>query len=144
MIDDFVSMTIEARCPEEVKKSPSESARLADKVFELYKSIQLIPREEKSTRDATQAEFLVVSIDGVRGTMRAAPLMKVLTSVLEIGATTVRLLEIFARGVISLFVPRRRLLALLDQVYAGMKDRPQDMALRRDLQWMLPIQGRPW
>ena len=56
--------------------------------------------------------------------------MKVILSVIEIGATTVGLLEIIAGGFISLFVHRRRLLSLLDQVYVEMKGRAQDMATR--------------
>ena len=135
VIDDFVSMTIEARSPEEVKECPTASARLADQAFELYKKVKLIPHEEKSTRDCTRGEFWGVSIDGIEGTMRgslkrAAPLMKVLLTVVEIGLATVGLLEIIAGGLISLFIHRRRLLSLLDQVYEAMKDRPQDMALR--------------
>ena len=54
--------------------------------------------------------------------------MKVLLTVIEIGAVTVSL-EIIAGGLISLFLHRRRLLSLLDQVYEAMKDRPQNMAL---------------
>ena len=135
VIDDFVSLTIEARSPDSVREVPTESSRLADRAFDLYKNVKLIPHDEKSVRDSTKAEFWGVSVDGVKGTVRgslkrAAPLLKVILKILDIGAVTVGLLEIVAGGLISLFIHRRRLLSLPDQVYLAMKGRKQDMALR--------------
>ena len=67
VIDDFVSLTIEARSPDSVREVPTESSRLADWAFDLYKNVKLIPHDEKSVQDSTniKAEFWGVSVDGV-------------------------------------------------------------------------------
>ena len=83
VIDDFVSLSIESRKPEEIAACPSEACRLADKTFGIYKKVKLIPHEEKSVRDELRADFWGLSLDGELGLARgflkrAAPLMKVI------------------------------------------------------------------
>ena len=116
VIDDFVSLSIEARSPAEVAGEPTESCRLADEAFSTYKiKVKLIPHEEKSIRDQLQADFWGISLDGslglARGSLkRAVPPMKVILSIVQVGRCSVGLLEVLAGGLIALFIYRRRLI----------------------------------
>ena len=135
VIDDFVSLSIESRKPEEIAACPSEACRLADKAFGIYKKVKLIPHEEKSVRDELRADFWGLSLDGelglARGSLkRAAPLMKVIVTVLQVGCCTIGLLEVLAGGLIALFIYRRRLLCLLEEIFVAMKGKDQDCVIK--------------
>ena len=135
VIDDFVSYFIDSREPAQVSASPTQASVLADQAEAAYKRENLIPHSDKAERDSLNAQVWGCTIDGeaglVRGSLkRAAPLMKVITSVLEIGAITAGILEIIVGGLISLFIFRRRLLSLLSEVFVCMKSRDRDEAFR--------------
>ena len=133
VIDDFVSYSIDSREPSQVSASPTQASVLADQAEAAYKRENLIPHSDKAERDSLNAQVWGCTIDGeaglVRGSLkRAAPLMKVITSVLEIGAITAGVLEIIVGSLISLFIFRRRLLSLLSEVFVCMKSRDRDEA----------------
>ncbi len=126
VIDDFISMSILPGAEAEVR--PSESARMADEMFEEYKRVKLIPNEKKAFRDETEASFWGVDLSGskgmVRGSLkRAVPLAGLLLRVVKLGHATGKLLEILAGSIISLMLFRRRMLALLDSLFASYRGR---------------------
>ena len=135
VIDDFVSYSIDARDPAQVACSPTGAAQLADKAEKAYKRENLIPHTDKAERDSLHAQVWGCMIDGeaglTRGSLkRAAPLLKVINAVLEIGAVTGGILEIIVGGLIALFIFRRRLLSLLNEVFIAMKARDRDEAFQ--------------
>ena len=135
VVDDFVSYSIDARDPAQVATSPTTASRLADQAERAYKRENLIPRADKAERDSLRAQVWGCMIDGeaglIRGSLkRAAPLLNVINAVLEIGAVTGGILEIIVGGLISLFIFRRRLLSLLNEVFGAMQARDRDEAFR--------------
>ena len=126
VIDDFISISIQPSA--ETERGPSESARMADEMFEEYKKVKLIPNEKKAFRDVTDASFWGVDLSGkegiVRGSLkRAVPLAGLLLRVVKLGHATGKLLEILAGSIISLMLFRRRMLALLDSLFASYRGR---------------------
>ncbi|CAE7517036.1 nmd3 [Symbiodinium sp. CCMP2592] len=132
VIDDFVSYAIDSRGSAEVDSQPTSGALLADQAQEAYREVELIPHDDKSVRDSLRSEVWGALVDGDRGYIRgslkrAAPLSRIILSVLQIGAVTAGLLEIIA-GVIALFIYRRRLMSLLESVFSETRGREQDEA----------------
>eukprot|EP00439_Symbiodinium_sp_Y106_P076030 s796_g15.t1 len=132
VIDDFVALSKGPRNQGDAKNAEfvSKGASLANQAQELYKSVHLIPHEAKASRDETKSEFWGAQVDGQRGVVRAslkraAPLLKVISLVLQLGVISVSNLEIIAGGVISLFTYRRRLMSLMSEVFEEMKGRTQ-------------------
>ena len=135
VIDDFVSYSIDARDPAQVASSPTAASKLADQAERAYKRENLIPHTDKAERDSLRAQVWGCMIDGeaglVRGSLkRAAPLLKDINAVLDIGAVTGGILEIIVGGLISLFIFRRRLLSLLNEVFVAMNARHRDEAFK--------------
>ena len=119
----------------QVASCPTTASNLADQAERAYKRENLIPRTDKAERDSLRAQVWGCMIDGeaglIRGSLkRAAPLMKVMNLVLEIGAVTGGILEIIVGGLISLFIFRRRMLSLLNEVFIAMKPRDRDEAFK--------------
>ena len=109
VIDDCVPYSIDARDPAHVASSPTAASKLADQAERAYKRENLIPHTDKAERDSLHAQVWGCMIDGeaglVRGSLkRAAPLLKVINAVLDIGAVTGGVLEIIVGGLISLFI----------------------------------------
>ena len=88
-----------------------------------YREADLPRHPDKSVSQARKAEFWGGSFDGVEGTVRpnhkrTIPLSSLLLRTVEVGFATPELLEIYAGSLISAFQLRRRLLSVLDRVYA--------------------------
>lgn len=122
VIDDFITLT---KAPmdagsEQVGLSPGAMA--ASKMQEVYKQVGLIPHEQKAFRDEEAATFWGADLDGAAGLLRgslkrAIPLAGILFKMAELGITTGNLMQIVVGSLISLFLYRRRLLALLDPLF---------------------------
>ena len=131
VIDDFVAIS---KVPTDFRASDglmSDGAAAASRMQDVYKDVGLIPHEKKAFRDESSATFWGVDVDGtsglLRGSMkRAIPLAGILFKMAELGASTAELMQVVVGSLISLFLYRRRFLALLDplfQVYRGVKPR---------------------
>ena len=124
VIDDFVSLA-------EVSREailPSASAAEADRMYNTYATVKLIPNKEKACRDETKATFWGSDFDGDRGLCRgtlsrAIPLAGLVLRVCQLGHSTVELLQIICGSLVSLFLYRRRLLSLMDAVFQSSVDR---------------------
>eukprot|EP00438_Fugacium_kawagutii_P022352 Skav233118 [mRNA] locus=scaffold1342:395006:405928:- [translate_table: standard] len=106
----------------EMTKEPSAAARLADEMQDGYERVKLIPNTKKAFRDLKEASFWGVDVDGASGLLRgslmgAIPLAAILLRVVELGFSSRGLMEIAAGSLISLFLFRRRLMALLDSTF---------------------------
>ena len=144
VIDDFLSLAISTTKLEKESGECTEGARIAEKAMATYKEVQLIPHEDKATRDELKGESWGVQVDGsegfVRGSLkRAVPLVKIILEVLELGVISGGLVEVIAGSLIGLFIYRRRLMCLLDEVFESVKGRDQQSvfvvspALREEL-----------
>ena len=105
------------------RSSASDGARAAARLSDAYVREGLIPHTGKAFRDQIKATFWGTDIDGeagvVRGSLqRAIPLMYVILRVLSVRAATPNLLQVIAGSLVSIFIYRRRLLSLLNQIFA--------------------------
>ena len=121
MIDDFVCGQKVSRSS--ARSSPSDGAQAAARLSDAYVREGLIPHTGKAFRDQIKATFWGTDIDGeagiVRGSLqRAIPLMYVILRVLSVRAATPHLLQVIAGSLVSIFIYRRRLLSLLNQIFA--------------------------
>ena len=124
VIDDFVSLAT----VQKESSLPSSSAATADKMYDTYASVKLIPNKDKACRDETKATFWGSDFDGDRGLCRgtlsrAIPLAGLVLKVCQLGHSTVELLQIICGSLVSLFLYRRRLLCLMDAVFQSTVDR---------------------
>ena len=120
VIDDYVAISV---VPKDAEAERSEGADLADTMFKEYQRVKLIPHEGKAFRDSKEANFWGLDLDGERATVRgslkrAIPLAGLLLRVAKLGAATGGLLETLTGSIISLFLYRRRFLAVLDSLFA--------------------------
>lgn len=125
VIDDFITLSLEK---EDELRSRSLGAVMADKMFQKYEEVNLIPNEKKSFRDELYASFWGVDLDGKSGLLRgslkrAIPLAGLIIRVSKLGAASAGLLEVLAGSVISIFLYRRRLLSLLDSLFESYRGR---------------------
>ena len=133
VIDDFV---VGQKVPRELAgTSPSEGALAADRLSQTYVRKGLIPHHGKAFRDQAKATFWGTDVDGeaglIRGSLeRAIPLMYVLLRVVSLRVATPSLLQVIAGSLVSLFIYRRRLLSLLDQVFAVAQHREANEVLQ--------------
>ena len=132
IIDDFVSLSkVPIDC--DVKENPSEASGLADKLQDEYLAADLIPNLKKGFRDEDASSFWGADIDGyggvVRGNLRrAVPVAALVLKTVKVGFATVELLQILVGSLISLFLYRRRLLSVLDSIFASLRGRqPRDV-----------------
>ena len=119
VIDDYVAISV---VPKDAEAERSEGAVLADTMFKEYQRVKLIPHEGKAFRDSKEANFWGLDLDGERATVRgslkrAIPLAGLLLRVAKLGAATGGLLETLTGSIISLFLYRRRFLAVLDSLH---------------------------
>ena len=130
VIDDFLALAVSKKAPNRDIGERTAGAAIADKAMETYKQVHLIPHEEKATRDEVKGEFWGIQLDGIKGHVRgslkrAIPLVKIILEVLRIGVISVGLVEVIAGSLIGLYIYRRRLMCLLDQVFESIKGRDQ-------------------
>ena len=122
VIDDFVAISKVTAALKEEDGFQSYGAEAASRMQDVYKDVGLIPHEKNAFRDETQATFWGVDVDGasglVRGSLRRAiPLAGILFKMAELGVSTGDLMQVVVGSFISLFLYRRRLLALLDPLF---------------------------
>ena len=133
VMDDFVVVS-------KVKKeseSKSSGAVLADKMLQGYKDVGLMPNEEKSFRDVEKATFWGADLDGGRGIVRgslrrAVPTANLVLRMVSAGFGTAGLLQTLAGCVISLFLYRRRFLAVLDSLFEAYRGRDDKEVVKLD------------
>ena len=111
-----------------VLPSPTDGARAADCLSDAYVREGLIPHPGKAFRDQSKATFWGTDVDGeaglIRGSLqRAIPLMCVILRVLSLRVATPNLLQVIAGSLVSIFIYRRRLLSVLNQVFAVVQQR---------------------
>ena len=152
IIDDFVSMS-KVPIEQNVQEEPSLSSHLADKLQGEYIAADLIPNLKKGFRDEESSSFWGADIDGnsgvVRGNLRrAVPVAGLVLKTVKVGFATVELLQILVGSLISLFLYRRRLLALLDSIFASLRGRqPRDvikLANRTKTDLLICLVLLPW
>ena len=134
IIDDFISFSIQDPSSEVL---PSKGAIIADGLTEEYKKEKLIPNEKKAFRDELASTFWGVDLQGedglIRGSLkRAVPLVGLLLRVAKLGYATGSLLEVLTGSIISLMLYRRRMLALLDSLFASYKSRGRREIIKLD------------
>eukprot|EP00435_Cladocopium_sp_Y103_P073431 s469_g43.t1 len=135
VIDDFVAMSKVKRGQQKV--APSEGAQLSDKMQAAYEEVGLMPNVKKGFRDETSSSFWGIDLDGERGVLRgslkrAIPLAWILLQLASLGCATGELMQVLVGSLISLFLYRRRLLALLDSLFDSYKGRSPREVFRLD------------
>ena len=118
VIDDFVTL---CRRPLGTR-GRSEGAEKADSMLETYEDVGLMPNRDKSFRDELKTSFWGADVDGSRGHVRgslkrALPLSNLILRIISVGYGTADLLQTVTGCIISLFLYRRRFLAVLDSVF---------------------------
>ena len=136
VIDDFVTLS---KVPVSGFRGPSAGAQLAAKMEDIYEEVGLIPNRKKGFRDESSTAFWGVDLDGeiglVRGSLkRAIPLLGLMLQIVRLGYCTADLMQVVVGSVISLFLFRRRFLAMLDSLFASYRGRGN-----RDV---FPLSGR--
>ena len=120
LIDDLAVL-------ERVKRGSSEVEHEAPKmmkvVHDAYAAARMPRNQSKSVAGASVAEFWGGSFDGIEGTIRPAPrrtvpLAGLLLRAVGGGLATPELLEVFAGSLVSIFQCRRRLMSILERIYA--------------------------
>lgn len=134
VIDDYISMSIDS---EKDCEKPSRGAEKADLMTEEYKRVGLIPNEKKAFRDEEDSTFWGADLRGrdglVRGSLkRAIPLAGIILKIVQARTATCLLLETIAGSLISLFLYRRRLLSLMDSVFASYRGREDREIVKLD------------
>lgn len=134
VIDDYISMSIDS---EKDCEKPSRGGEKADLMTEEYKRVGLIPNEKKAFRDEEDSTFWGADLRGrdglVRGSLkRAIPLAGIILKIVQARTATCLLLETIAGSLISLFLYRRRLLSLMDSVFASYRGREDREIVKLD------------
>ena len=129
VIDDFVALSRVSR--ESFQHGPSDGAEGADQMQRAYEDVKLIPNKKKAFRDELQASFWGADVDGeagvVRGSLkRAIPLTGIILRLVATGHCCGKLMQAILGSVISLFLFRRRFLALLDSCFESYRGRQMD------------------
>ncbi|CAE7460074.1 unnamed protein product [Symbiodinium sp. CCMP2592] len=132
LIDDFILLE-----PTPVDRpsssEPSRGEQIIQAVREAYVEAELPRHEGKAEYKVTRAKFWGGDLDGEKGLLRpnphrTIPLAHLLLGAVELGFSTVGLLETFSGGLVSAFQVRRRLLSVLDAVYKEQRGRePRDI-----------------
>ena len=135
MIDDF--LVVESR------KRGGDASAVKEKVDEVRRAYERygLPRHAgKAVENALEGEFWGAQLDGKAGRLRPSlkkmiPLFNLLLRVLQLGYSSVGLLEVLTGAVVAAFQLRRRLMASLSEVYAAQRgrDRKEIVLLSREL-----------
>ncbi|CAE7241985.1 unnamed protein product, partial [Symbiodinium sp. CCMP2456] len=110
-------------------------ARIMREVVDGYRASGLPRHEGKSVSRASVGDFWGGQLDGKTGLLRPSPkrvsgLAAFLLEVVRGGVTSVGMLEVITGSLVSSLQLRRRLLSLLDEVYAAQQHRPRNAFLR--------------
>ena len=126
VIDDLVLFEIMLRETAESGSCeyPSLGSQVLDEAMQEYRRVGLLPHPKKTFRDELHAEFWGCQFDGEAGTIQASlkrmvPIIAVTQRVISMGVCSVGLLEVIVGCWTSIFLFRRRLLCLLNVVYAA-------------------------
>lgn len=145
IIDDFILM--QKVGIEETRGVDMEHRRAA--MHDMYKQVGLEAHPTKGFSNSDSASFWGADVDGLRGlvrgnVVRAGSLCWITSKIACLGVATVGLLEMVSGGFVALFGFRRRMMSLLDLIYAAQAGRDQgdvvqlSSALRDEL-WSLCI-----
>eukprot|EP00438_Fugacium_kawagutii_P014015 Skav204090 [mRNA] locus=scaffold3129:371114:378324:+ [translate_table: standard] len=125
----------------------TEGAARLRAIREEYIHEGLTPHPDKTFEAEEKCEFWGSSVDGVAGTVRAAPrrlvpLMLATSKTIRLGVASVGLLQTLAGSWISVLQYRRRMLCLLDLIYEVQQGRQQEDIVQlspklRDEMWVL-------
>jgi len=134
LIDDFIALSM---VPVDRVTEPSCGAKISDRMQDVYTDVSLVPNTKKAFRDDDKATYWGADVDGkaglVRGSLRRAiPLAGILLEVAKIGFATADLLQLLVGSIISLFLFRRRFLAVLDPIFQSYRGRPRRTIIALD------------
>lgn len=126
IIDDFILL-------ERVCRNATMGVELDDRrrlMHAMYGKVGLEAHPTKGFANCSQASFWGADIDGDSGLIRAsvfrcASLAWVTSKVANLGICTVGLLQVLAGGFVSVFGFRRRMMSLLDLIYAAQCNRDE-------------------
>ena len=140
MIDDLVLLQAVPRSVSEAEKETSECAEIISGVREVYKKVGLPRHEGKAVFNSLRGEFWGLELDGAKAVARPSlkrsiTLAFILLNILQLGQASVALLEIIAGSLVSVFQVRRRLMAILEEVYGAQRgrERHEVVQLSREL-----------
>lgn len=130
MIDDFVLIEI---C--EKDRRSEEVRRMIEDVRAAYITYGLPRHEGKAVEHATEGEFWGIQLDGVRGTLRPSlkrlvPLANITLKTVQLGYSTVGLLEVLAGCFVAAFQVRRRLMSALEHIYSAQRLRSRSTIVK--------------
>eukprot|EP00438_Fugacium_kawagutii_P019762 Skav203652 [mRNA] locus=scaffold2755:23567:26983:+ [translate_table: standard] len=131
IIDDLIFLEIVAKDVTTGLQSDSRRQRM----HSMYTAVGLDAHPDKGFSQESEASFWGADVDGceglVRGNMvRAISLCWVTSKVASMKVCSVNLLEVIAGGFVSLFGYRRRLMSLLDWIYAVQGNHDERHVLR--------------
>ena len=135
MIDDFVIFeTIEKRAWEKLQGGPSPGAKIVQEVRGAYEAAGLPRHPGKAVEQSLEGECWGMQIDGGEGVVRPClkrviPLANVILQLVQLGKSTVGLLELVAGALVSVFQVRRRLMSCLHEIYAAQRGRERQMVV---------------
>ena len=118
IIDDLV---VVEKIPRSLDAGDISSA-IANLMVEAYRDVGLCPHDKKRVRDAVQARFWGVSLNGESGILRAQiervlPMTALTAKVAKLGHATRKLLEVTVGSWIAILQCRRRCMCLLSAVF---------------------------
>ena len=98
------------------------STAVADLMVEAYRDVGLCPHDKKRVRDAVQAKFWGINLNGDSGILRAQiervlPMAALTAKVARLGYATRKLLEVTEGAWIAILQCRRRCMCLLSAVF---------------------------
>ena len=135
MIDDFVIFeTIEKQAWEKLQGGPSPGAKIVEEVRGAYEAAGLPRHPGKAVEQSLEGECWGMQIDGGEGVVRPClkrviPLANVILQLVQLGKSTVGLLELVAGALVSVFQVRRRLMSCLHEIYAAQRGRERQMVV---------------
>eukprot|EP00435_Cladocopium_sp_Y103_P071851 s87_g38.t1 len=126
MIDDFLLVEAVQKTEDGLQRAQAEEK--ISEVREAYERVGLPRHEGKAVAGASEGAFWGAQICGKSGLLRpnlkrAIPLAFLALRLLNIGSTTVSLLEVLAGSFVSVFQLRRRLMSCMDEIYAAQRGR---------------------
>ena len=133
MIDDFV--VFESMRREELQRMQegqrTRGGRIVDVVRSAYEKAGLVRHPGKAVEQSLKGEVWGLEIDGDRGVARpnpkrVIPLANIVLRTVELGRASVALLEVLAGAICSVFQSRRRLMALMHEIYAAQRGRERE------------------
>ena len=130
MIDDFILLeTVKKEEAQRIREGENSRGReIVEEVRRAYDEAKLPRHAGKAVEQASEAEFWGLQVDGREGVARpnlkrVIPLAHILLRIVKSGRASVGLLEVISGALCSVFQVRRRLMAMLHEVYAAQKDR---------------------